>query len=61
MDQKPLAPIAYRYTYSFCGDCPNAHLLFFDADGKPIAQATMSRRQALDIARAIEANYREDG
>jgi len=53
---KPLAPIADRFVISFCGDCPNAHILYFDKQDHPIAQATMSRKQALDIAEVIDAN-----
>ncbi|HMA75331.1 MAG TPA: hypothetical protein VKP67_28170 [Xanthobacteraceae bacterium] len=52
----PLAPIADRFVFSFCGDCPNAHILYFDKDNHPIAQATMSRAQALSIAEAIDNN-----
>ena len=51
----PAAPIAHHFRWSFCGECPNAHILFLDEHDRPIAQATMSLRQAIMIADSIRA------
>jgi hypothetical protein len=41
---------------------PNAHLIFYDSENKPIAHATMTAAQARSVAQSIEAkdpNFRE--
>jgi hypothetical protein len=47
-------PSADRYDVKFCGECPNAHILLRDADGRGIAQMTMSYAQALRLVFQIE-------
>jgi len=47
-------PAAAHFRISFCGECPNAHLLFFDEADQPIAQATLSLAQCNGIAGLIK-------
>lgn len=51
--EKPAAPIADSFRVAFCGSCPNAHILYLDKDKNPIAQATMSLDQALELVTRI--------
>ena len=56
-------PQANSFDIRFCGACPNAHLIFYDCDGKSIAHATLSAAQArrvLDAIEAIDPNFREE-
>jgi hypothetical protein len=48
-------PLAHSFDVLFCGACPNAHLLFFDADGAPLLQAIISAAQARRIIERIRA------
>lgn len=55
-------PRANSWELRFCGNCPNAHLIFYDSEKKPIAHATMTAAQARSVAQSIEAkdpNFRE--
>jgi hypothetical protein len=64
--QKPFdsrgIPLANFFDIHFCGHCPNAHLIFYDNENKPIAHATMTAAQARSVEQSIEAkdpNFRE--
>jgi len=48
---------AHRFQVHFCGHCPNAHLVFFDAKNTIICEATMTAQQA----RMIEEDIRKNG
>jgi hypothetical protein len=53
---------ASKFILLFCGECPNAHLVFFDQNEEPIVQATMTYRQAKEIADKIKSkdpNFKE--
>ena len=57
-------PMARAFDICFCGDCPNAHVIFEDQHGRPLCHAVISARQAEDIARHIRArdpNFRNSG
>lgn len=47
---------SHTFRVCFCGMCPNTHLVFFDNEGIPFAEATMSLAQAEDIVRKIREN-----
>jgi hypothetical protein len=48
-------PRANSWQLHFCGHCPNAHLVFYDCENKPIAHATFTAAQYRNLATAIEA------
>lgn len=55
-------PRANSWKLYFCGHCPNAHLIFFDCENKPIAHATFTAAQARSLAQrteAIDPNWKE--
>jgi hypothetical protein len=55
-------PQADSWQLCFCGHCPNGHLVLFDAQSLPIAQATMSASEAHEVAKLIDSqnpNLRE--
>lgn len=63
MDRKDI-PQANSFQVFFCGACPNAHVVFFDAHDRPLLQAIVSGTQARKMATAIDAhdpNFREIG
>jgi len=55
-------PKAHHYDLFFCGHCPNAHLIYFDEQERPLLHATISAQQADRIAERIrdnDPNFRE--
>lgn len=55
LDRKDI-PEANSFQVFFCGACPNAHVVFFDANDKPLLQAIVNATQARKIAAAIDDN-----
>ena len=54
-------PRAHRWESYYCGQCPNAHLIFFDTTNVPICEATFSAQQCDRLATSIrkrDPNYR---
>jgi hypothetical protein len=48
-------PQADSWQLYFCGHCPNGHLVLFDAQGLPIAEAIMSASHAREVAKIIDS------
>lgn len=46
---------ADHFEIHFCGSCPNAHLIFYDSDNRPFAEATITADQADLIAKHIHS------
>lgn len=48
-------PQADSWQLYFCGHCPNGHLVLFDAQSQPIAEAIMSASHAREVAKLIDS------
>jgi hypothetical protein len=48
-------PQADSWQLYICGHCPHGHLVLFDAQSQPIAQAVMSAGDAREVAKLIDS------
>lgn len=52
-------PKAHRWAVTTCGSCPNAHLLLYDENDRPMADATVSPAQVSTLVNALTKAHAE--